>query len=251
MVTTAMMVSSCFSGPGLTRRPWASAVIAQDLLSRLFPATGWCRAWCPGASRPAPARCARTVEDRWRGLRAREVSGRPDAEEVYPTRQAVRARRASPGSCRGGGRCIDWSSPATSSTAGGGPARRALTGQDPLHEPQTARTAAGRPCRYRPRRPGPCSAARYRCSACRALALLLSFAAPASAERRDGRALPAASGARAVRGPCAPLRPRASRVTSRRMAGNGCERSGPTVRFSGGVAGRGVVSHRGRSDLHL
>lgn len=52
MVTTAMIVPSLALGSHDAPRG-ASVVLAQDLLSRLSPATGRCEAWCPG-SQAAP-----------------------------------------------------------------------------------------------------------------------------------------------------------------------------------------------------
>src|SRR5690625_4413493 len=83
MVTTAMMVSSVLRPWARTARPWASAVIAQDLLSRLFPGTGRCGAWCPGAERhvrlPRDARGRSRTVDRRALVGTRSHPDGPDA----------------------------------------------------------------------------------------------------------------------------------------------------------------------------
>src|SRR5690606_41881719 len=83
MVTTAMMVSSVLWPWARTARPGASAVIAQDLLSRLFPRHRVVRGLVPGC-RPPCASPAAAGTGRTDGRRAlvgtRSHPDGPDAE---------------------------------------------------------------------------------------------------------------------------------------------------------------------------
>src|SRR5699024_7763413 len=260
MVTTAMMVSSVLRPWARTARPWASAVIAQDLLSRVFPRHRSVRGLVPGCRTPRPprARCARTVADRRSagpGGHAKSA-GRTGCWGESIGRRRVLARgvhhHGRPRSLGRGPRFLPTARSSTARARSGHsePSCRRMRAMSsssappPAAPPAPARAPvpSGLPCRA-----GPAAGAR------RFGALLLAALLPALV-----RACPGSAGGARWRGPLSP--PRTVVAEFRAPA----HRYGPgprgidiavpaegaevhaveagTVRFSGSVAGRGVVS---------